>query len=128
MIDITSEKIAVPAALFALLSPGIIVQLPETTKFNTLQTSFKSVAFHALVFMLVYHFVAKSMGLVLSKNDLIVPGILFVLLSPGMLLTLPQGSKGMYFSGQTSLLSSLMHALVFAIVFALLRKQFPSYY
>jgi hypothetical protein len=128
MIDITSEKIAVPAALFALFSPGIIVQFPYTTKFNTLQTSFKSVLFHALVFMIVYHFVAKSMGIVLSKNDLIIPGILFVLLSPGMLLTLPQGSKGMYFSGQTSLLSSLVHALVFAIVFALLRKQFPSYY
>jgi len=128
MIDITSEKVAVPAALFALLSPGIILQLPDTKKFNTLQTSFKSVIFHALVFMLVYHFVAKTMGIVLSKNDLIVPGILFVLLSPGILLSLPQGSKGMYFSGQTSMLHALVHALVFAIVFALLRKQFPSYY
>ena len=128
MIDITSEKIAVPAALFALLSPGMILQLPDTTKLNTFKTSIKSVMFHALVFMLVYHFVAKSMGIVLSKNDLIVPGILFVLLSPGMLLTLPQGSKGMYFSEQTSMVSVLVHALVFAIVFALLRKQFPSYY
>ena len=39
--------------------------------------------------------------------------LLFVLLSPGVLLTLPPGSKGVFMSGQTSLLAVLVHAVVF---------------
>jgi len=54
--------------------------------------------------------------------------VLFLALSPGMLLTLPPGSKGVFMSGQTSPASALVHTVVFALVFALLRKQFPKYY
>lgn len=128
MINITSPKVATPAALFALLSPGLLLQLPDTLKLNTMQTSVRSVLFHALVFVLVYSMVAKTMGLVLNQNDLIVPAVLFVLLSPGILLTIPQGSKGLFMSGQTSMTSILTHTLVFSVVFALLRKQFPQFY
>jgi len=39
--------------------------------------------------------------------------LLFILLSPGVLLTLPAGSKGVFMSGQTSLLAVLVHAAVF---------------
>lgn len=128
MINITSPKVATPAALFALLSPGLLLQLPDTFKLNTMKTSVRSVLFHALVFVIVYSMVARTMGIVLTKNDLIVPGLLFVLLSPGMLLTLPPGSNGVYMSRQTSLVAILTHALVFSVVFALLRKQFPRFY
>ena len=128
MLDITSPKITTPAALFALLSPGLILQLPDTFKLNTMTTSTKSVMFHALVIVLVYALVARSMGLVLTKTDLIVPGLLFVLLSPGLLLTIPKGSKGLFMSGQTSMVSILTHSLVFALVFGLLRKKFPKFY
>lgn len=38
---------------------------------------------------------------------------LFVLLSPGLLLTLPPVGKKMFMSGQTSVQSVLVHALVF---------------
>jgi hypothetical protein len=72
--------------------------------------------------------IAKAMGLVLTRTDLIVTTVLFLTLSPGMLLTLPPGSKGVFMSGQTSQASALVHTLVFAIVFALLRKQFPKFY
>ena len=128
MINITSPKVATPAALFALLSPGLLLQLPDTFKLNTMKTSVRSVLFHALVFVIVYSMVARTMGIVLTKNDLIVPGLLFVLLSPGILLTLPPGSNGVYMSRQTSLAAILTHALVFSVVFALLRKQFPRFY
>lgn len=128
MININSPKVSTPAALFALLSPGLIFELPDTFKINTMKTSRQSVIFHALVFVLVYSMVAKSMGLVLRQTDLIVPGVLFILLSPGMFLTIPQGSNGMFMSGQTSMVSILTHTLVFAIIFALLRKTFPQYY
>lgn len=60
--------------------------------------------------------------------DVLVPVILFVLLSPGVLLTIPPLKKGMFMSGQTSIPSVLLHALVFALVYMTLRKVFRKYY
>ena len=43
--------------------------------------------------------------------------VLFILLSPGLLLTLPPVSKGgVFMSGKTSTLAVLVHALVFALL------------
>jgi hypothetical protein len=127
--DVTSTKTSVPAALFLLLSPGIILRTDGSkVSFRDGLTGRKAVLFHALVFFLMFSVVAKAMGLVLTKTDLIVTTALFIALSPGMLLTIPPGSKGLLTSGQTSLSAALVHSLVFAIVFALLRKQFPQYY
>jgi len=60
--------------------------------------------------------------------NVIVPIILFVLLSPGLLLTLPPMSNGVFNSGQTSVTSILVHAVVFGVVYAGLRAYFPQYY
>ena len=49
------------------------------------------------------------------------PTLLFVLLSPGVLLTLPPKGKGIWMSGQTSLLAVAVHAVVFALAFNYLR-------
>lgn len=46
--------------------------------------------------------------------------VLFFVLSPGVLLTLPPGSKGVFTSGQTSLAAAAVHALVFMVVAHLL--------
>jgi len=43
-------------------------------------------------------------------------GLLFFLLSPGVFLTLPPGSKGVFFSGQTSIMAVLLHTVVFLIL------------
>ncbi|MDB4676400.1 DUF3339 domain-containing protein [Flavobacteriales bacterium] len=127
--DITSQKVSIPAALFLALSPGILLRTDGTSvKFRNGLTGRTAVLFHALVFFLVYSLIAKAMGLVLTRTDLVVTTVLFLVLSPGMLLTLPPGSKGVFMSGQTSPASALVHTVVFALVFALLRKQFPKYY
>ena len=42
--------------------------------------------------------------------------VMFFLLSPGVVLTLPPGSKGVWMSGQTSLLAALVHSIVFVVV------------
>jgi hypothetical protein len=42
--------------------------------------------------------------------------VLFVLLSPGLLLTLPPVGKKIFMSRQTSVAAVLVHALVFAIL------------
>jgi len=44
-----------------------------------------------------------------------ISAILFFVLSPGVLLTLPPGGRGIIMSGQTSVLAALVHAVVFAI-------------
>ena len=47
---------------------------------------------------------------------LLVCGLLFFILSPGVLLTIPPGSRGLFVSGQTSILAAAVHAVVFVIV------------
>ena len=42
--------------------------------------------------------------------------LLFILLSPGLLLTLPPVNKKIFMSGQTSVSAILVHALVFTLV------------
>ena len=129
MLDISSPKVSIPVSLFMALSPGLLLQLPDTTKISTMETSRCSVLFHAMVFMIAYRVLAsKIFGLILTPADLIVPTVLFMALSPGMLLTLPASSKGVFASGQTNVSAILTHALVFAVIFALLRKNFPQYY
>lgn len=127
--DITSKKVAIPAGLFLALSPGFLLTTNgKKLNFMNGKTNQMAVLFHALVFFLVYSLIAKAMGIVLTKTDLIVTTTLFIALSPGLLLTLPPGSGGVLRSGQTSIPATLTHAVVFAVVFALLRRQSPQFY
>lgn len=127
MIDVTGPKVLIPATLFVLLSPGLLLQLPGT-QFQSGLTSKTSVLFHMFVFVILYSIIARLLKIVLTPADLVVTAVLFAILSPGMLLTLPPGSNGVFMSGQTGVAPVLLHTLVFALVFALLRKQFPSVY
>ena len=127
--DITYQKVSIPAALFLALSTGVLLTTNGSkVTFMNRKTNQSAIFFHALVFFLVYSLIAKAMGLVLTRTDLVVTTVLFLALSPGLLLTLPPGSGGVMRSGQTSLEASLTHAIVFAVVFALLRRQFPQFY
>ena len=124
--NVTSPKVAVPAALFLALSPGMLLKTSGAKiSFKNVSTDRMSVFFHALVFLIVYSLVARAMGVVLTRNDLLVATTLFMVLSPGMLLTIPPGK---FMSGKTSRPAILTHAVVYAVVFALLRKQFPQFY
>jgi hypothetical protein len=42
--------------------------------------------------------------------------VLFILLSPGVLLTIPPGSRGIFMSGQTSLVAVVVHGVIFLVV------------
>ncbi len=46
--------------------------------------------------------------------------LLFFLLSPGVLLTIPAGSRGLWMSGQTSVTAAAVHALVFVVAMYIL--------
>jgi hypothetical protein len=52
--------------------------------------------------------------------NIVIPVLLFILLSPGVLLSLPPGA------GKTTQVAT--HAVVFAAVYYGLRKTFPQYY
>jgi hypothetical protein len=52
--------------------------------------------------------------------NVIVPVLLFILLTPGLLLSVP--------SGASLLVKTLTHAAVFAVVYWTLRRTFPQYY
>lgn len=52
--------------------------------------------------------------------NVLVPVVLFVVLSPGVLLSLPPGSP--------HLIQVLTHAAVFGLVYFMLRTVFPQYY
>ncbi len=58
----------------------------------------------------------------------LVCGLIFFLLSPGIVLTIPPLSNGLLFSGQTSVMAAAVHAVLFVIVHhtvnALLKKHF----
>ena len=113
------EKIIIPCILFQVLSPGV---------FTDMKTSVPDVLVNALIFVAVYWAISRVLGITMTKADLIVPAVLFILLSPGLLLTLPPGSNGVFRSGQTSISAVITHALVFSLIFAFLRKQFPTVY
>jgi hypothetical protein len=123
MIDITGPKVLTPALLFAVLSPGLLLALPRGAGLLV------QAVVHGAVLAILYWALAKYvLGLSLTTTDLVVPALLFVLLTPGVLLTLPPGSAGIFRSGQTSGAAVGVHTLVFAIAFASLRSQFPQYY
>lgn len=123
--DFQSPKLLVPATLFALLSPGLILSLPST-KIASGTTSTASILLHALVLVALYWVLLKYVLKVsFTQADLIVPAVLFILLSPGLLVTIPPGS---IMSGTTSTPAVLVHTIVFAVAFGLLRSSFPKYY
>lgn len=51
---------------------------------------------------------------------------LFILLSPGLLLTLPPVGKKVLMSGQTSTMAVLVHAVVFAAALMAVKSYMPS--
>jgi hypothetical protein len=124
-IDITSPKVYTPALLFAILNSGLVMFMQKNGQ-NVLGGA---LLINAVIFALLYYVIMKFLlKRSLTRADILVPLVLYILLTPGVLLTIPPGSRGLFMSGQTSTPAVAVHTLVFAVVFALLRKQFSKYY
>jgi hypothetical protein len=54
---------------------------------------------------------------------MLIPIVLFIILSPGVLLTLPPVGKKIFMSGQTSIQAVLVHAIVFATILYIIKKN-----
>jgi len=129
----TEQRILLPALLFMLLSPGVLLQLPDRIPFvakgafMSQRTSMLAVVVHALVFAAAYFFVrAKMTGYKEFDHDIILATVLFVVLSPGALMQFPGvGIKPM--SYHTSYPSVAVHAFVFAASLFAVHKFLPKY-
>jgi hypothetical protein len=111
MIDISGPKVLIPTVLFAALVPGFVLPMKATLSL---------VGICAVSLSLLYFVIAKYIiKVTLTKADLIVPAVLFALLCPGFLLTLPKSNFQIAMG---------VHTLIFAIAFATLRTLFPQYY
>lgn len=112
-LDIKNERLILPVALFILLSPGLLLSLP-TLKIASMETTTTAIVIHSLVLVLVYWLIAKFfIKKNLTKADLIVPAVLFLILSP---------------HGSTSPQKIGMMSLIFFVVYAILRATFPDFY
>jgi len=103
MIDISSPKIVIPTILFLSLSNK------------------NAILRNSLVFLILFKIIAQVMGLLLTRADLLTTAVLFILLSPGVLGTLPSPTRDVD-------VTILLHTMVFAAIYAFVRKTFPSYY
>jgi hypothetical protein len=123
--DVTSPKVLTPAILFGILSSGMVFFIKK----NGGNTFGSVLLVNALVFALLYFLITKYiLKRSLTRADIVVPLVLYIALTPGVLLTIPPGAKGLFMSGETSGAAVAVHTLVFALVFSLLRGAFPQYY
>jgi hypothetical protein len=124
-IDLRSPKVFTPAILFAVLNSGLLpIVSKNSSHFST------GLLFNALIFTVIYYVVISFFTNIkgMTSADIIVPLVLFILLTPGVLLTIPPGAKGLFMSGQTTGNAVLVHSVVYAIVYAILRGKFAKYY
>jgi len=125
-LDIRSPKVFTPAILFAIIASGTLMFLHLTNShvFN------KGLIINALLFTIAYYVIIHFFTNIKSMTtaDIVVPLTLFILLMPGVVLTLPPSSKGIFFSGQSSTSAVAVHTVVYAVLYAFLRGSFPSYY
>lgn len=114
MIDITSPKVLTPAILFAILSPGLIMGFPPGAGLLI------QVCLHAIILSIFNYIVIRYFfKFNVTTADIIVPGVLFAILTPGVFLSLPSDSLPAAVG---------VHTLVFSLFYAFLRGQFPQYY
>lgn len=113
----TSEKVIQMGLLFALLSPGLLVQLPDncnnkmSLSWNNMKTSQTSVLMHALILFVVL------MQMKMDINKIFLAVMLFVFLSPGFVLELPSPDDQVVNTNRTSYEAILVHTLLFMLLF-----------
>lgn len=126
-------KVVVHSLLFMLLQPGFLLNIYPGDKgfFLSEQTGYIAILLHTfiLAFILVAFEERRSLDTrnittqltKIETRDIIpiITILLFVLLSPGLILTIPRESNGIFFSGQTSHLSVIIHSIVFVFIFGI---------
>jgi hypothetical protein len=121
--------------LFIIFSPGLIINLWAGDKgyLMTEQTNYLSIFIHTIVFSTIVVGLEEKKYLdAMVKSELtdldtknippVVAIMLFIVLSPGLILTIPPESGGLLFSKQTSVVAVLLHAILFIVFFVVLTR------
>lgn len=123
MIDITGPKVLTPTVLFALLSPELILALPPGSGL------LEQVLFHALILSIMSWFIIKFIfKFTVTVADIIVPAIVFIIATPGVLLSIPPVRGEFFMTGETGTTQIMVHTMIFAIMYAGIRGAFPSFF
>jgi hypothetical protein len=133
-------EVILAAILFILLSPGMVFTLPPGPGglFEGSSTSNIAILVHAVLFYIVQKLVQKNtfpfgylndlVDEISTKNQMvagsptsapILATILFILLSPGLLLTLPPDQGGLIMSKDTNVLAIFVHGVIYFILLKL---------
>ena len=127
--------------LFILLSPGLIITLPPANKggiFSSEATSNIAVLVHSVLFFVAakwvnegvfpFNYLTTAAAEIRGAQDVTAKGrgrkdvaplvatLLFIILSPGLLLTLPPDEGGLFMSEDTNPIAVLVHAVIYFIV------------
>jgi hypothetical protein len=116
--------------LFLTLTPGFIITMYPGNKgfFFSSETNYYSIILHTLLLAyIIVSFQKSSTGswddrLKIEDKDIMPINaiILFVLLTPGLLLTLPSKDGEFFLSGNTNRIAIVVHTIIFIIMFTLL--------
>ena len=134
----------VATLLFVILSPGLIITLPPANKggvFSSESTSNIAVLVHSVLFFIAakmanagdfpFGYLTDAATEIRKSQDatyrslcpvLVAPLIatlLFIILSPGVLLTLPPDEGALFMSEDTNPIAVLVHAVIFFVVIKL---------
>lgn len=133
-------EVLLGALLFILLSPGLIFTLPPGKEGGILEgenTSHVAVIVHTCIFFLVVKWVGQGIWPFNYVNDAItfireerdgsgnrvfptiaplVAAVFFLLLSPGLIVTLPPDQGGVFMSEDTNTLAVIVHGVIFFLI------------
>ncbi|XP_013595548.1 uncharacterized protein LOC106376968 [Brassica napus] len=123
----------VAVALFVLLTPGVLIQIPgknRVVEFGTFQTSGLSVIVHTLIYFTLVCILLLAIQIHIcyfyttTMTDwapVIVGVILFVILSPGLLFSLPGNNRAVDFGNlKTNGKAIAVHTLIFFAIYSIL--------
>ena len=129
----------VATLLFILLSPGLIITIPPANKggiFSSEATSNIAVIVHSVLFFVAakmvasgsfpFNYISDDAAAIrteqpdpnrknLAKIAPIAATLLFIVLSPGLLLTLPPDEGGLFMSEDTNPIAVMVHAVIYFV-------------
>ncbi|CAF1920271.1 unnamed protein product [Brassica oleracea] len=123
----------VAVTLFVLLTPGLLIQIPgrnRVVEFGTFQTSGVSVIVHTLVYFTLVcilliaiqvHILKLSSTPMADWAPVLVGVVLFVILSPGLLFSIPGNNRVVDFGNlKTNGKAIAVHTLIFFAIYSIL--------
>ena len=127
-------KVIVHSLLFMILQPGFLINLYPGDKgfFLSEQTNYVALTLHTFILTFILVSLDEKKVLDTKQNIItqltqietrdiipIVTIVLFVLLSPGLIFTLPSEKSGIFFTKETSFLSVIIHSIIYLFSFGI---------